>query len=594
MDIHHDLRNVEILTDEQQKECFQRMQAGDQEARHQLINSMLRLAYGSVAKIVTDPSVRDECLSFAFERVVRAVDKWDGQRPLIKLINTVVMSRIKRDVYLSRLVALPVTTGKHVSSVYDLHDVDSIQERLQCSKKRAKQILLAKTTQEFISIDAPAEEKIDIPETAREGGIPGCLADVTPLIQYLSPMEQEIISNHLGLLPKLMTLREIRNKYQLPHGAHAKILARVIKKLKDFIENPALIPNIAEPSHEELVDLYDQGRLEEIILAIKHVSRIAAAATAHKLRCLTFEELEAAALLGIVKAVNRWHPKDGKLIPKAVIAAKGEIYREYVRTNLVYIPRYAWERLKKLNHIAAARGDKFYAAQQDYVLQSYARMVEITREQNVIEIIPGVFPCLALVESRLKDVTRPKNADLFARKYGLLNYHSHTYEELVTLTRRSVTTINSRIISCIRELQRMFDPDWQLTYICAGCHKEKKNCYSYPFQRRVCSRKCHALANKSTPDRDFVNCAICNTKFLPKRKTQILCSRECVRKHRAKKYSTKANFTLTGCVVCGTKFLPTRKTQVLCSKKCEPEYLAKKYFQRKYGGDKCSDDYAAS
>lgn len=74
--------------------------------------------------------------------------------------------------------------------------------------------------------------------------------------------------------------------------------------------------------------------------------------------------------------------------------------------------------------------------------------------------------------------------------------------------------------------------------------------------------------NKNEPGHDIKNCKNCNKEFKPNSGTQIYCE-DCYmwnRKRLAKK--RVKNYKEIKCLICGTKFVPRAKNHIFCSKGC--------------------------
>ena len=203
----------EPLDEIEEKECLEKMQKGDEEARNKLIEHNLRLVAHIVKKFETNAEDTDDLISIGTIGLIKGVDSYDLSKN-IKL-TTYIAKCIQNEI----LMYFRSVKGENIKNI-------SLNDSIGMDKD-GNEICLIKVikdnTEDFANSLQTKEDMIL----------------VNDYLKLLSRREKEIIAKRYGLMNKKeQTQKDIAQEMHISRSYVSRIEKRALTKiLKEFIKN---------------------------------------------------------------------------------------------------------------------------------------------------------------------------------------------------------------------------------------------------------------------------------------------------------------------------------------------------------------------
>ncbi len=203
----------EPLNEIEEKECLEKMQKGDEEARNKLIEHNLRLVAHIVKKFETNAEDTDDLISIGTIGLIKGVDSYDLSKN-IKL-TTYIAKCIQNEI----LMYFRSVKGESIKNI-SLND----------------SIGMDKDGNEICLIEVIKDNKEDFANSLQTKED---MILVNDYLKLLSRREKEIIAKRYGLMNKKeQTQKDIAQEMHISRSYVSRIEKRALTKiLKEFIKN---------------------------------------------------------------------------------------------------------------------------------------------------------------------------------------------------------------------------------------------------------------------------------------------------------------------------------------------------------------------
>ena len=203
----------EPLDEIEEKECLEKMQKGDEEARNKLIEHNLRLVAHIVKKFETNAEDTDDLISIGTIGLIKGVDSYDLSKN-IKL-TTYIAKCIQNEI----LMYFRSVKGENIKNI-------SLNDSIGMDKDGNEICLIEvikDNTEDFANFLQTKEDMIL----------------VNDYLKLLSRREKEIIAKRYGLMNKKeQTQKDIAQEMHISRSYVSRIEKRALTKiLKEFIKN---------------------------------------------------------------------------------------------------------------------------------------------------------------------------------------------------------------------------------------------------------------------------------------------------------------------------------------------------------------------
>ena len=207
----------EPLSEAEEKECLEKMQQGNEEARNKLIEHNLRLVAHIVKKFEINAEDTDDLISIGTVGLIKGVDSYDITKN-IKL-TTYIAKCIQNEI----LMYFRSVKGENIKNI-------SLNDSIGTDKDGNEICLMEvikDNTQDFASSLQTKEDMLL----------------VNDYLKLLSRREKEIIAKRYGLMNKKeQTQKDIASEMHISRSYVSRIEKRALTKiLKEFIKNKKII-----------------------------------------------------------------------------------------------------------------------------------------------------------------------------------------------------------------------------------------------------------------------------------------------------------------------------------------------------------------
>ncbi len=207
----------EPLSEAEEKECLEKMQQGNEEARNKLIEHNLRLVAHIVKKFEINAEDTDDLISIGTIGLIKGVDSYDITKN-IKL-TTYIAKCIQNEI----LMYFRSVKGENIKNI-------SLNDSIGTDKDGNEICLMEvikDNTQDFASSLQTKEDMLL----------------VNDYLKLLSRREKEIIAKRYGLMNKKeQTQKDIASEMHISRSYVSRIEKRALTKiLKEFIKNKKII-----------------------------------------------------------------------------------------------------------------------------------------------------------------------------------------------------------------------------------------------------------------------------------------------------------------------------------------------------------------
>ena len=203
----------EPLSEEEEKECIQRMQLHDEEARNKLIEHNLRLVAHIVKKFEVNAEETDDLIGIGTIGLIKGVDSFHNDKNI--RLTTYVAKCIQNEI----LMYFRSMKGENVKNV-------SLNESIGYDKDGNEISLMEviKDNSEDFTTTIQTKDNIML---------------LNHYLKVLNPREQMIIVKRYGLMnQKEMTQKEIAKEMKISRSYVSRIEKRALTKiLREFIKN---------------------------------------------------------------------------------------------------------------------------------------------------------------------------------------------------------------------------------------------------------------------------------------------------------------------------------------------------------------------
>jgi RNA polymerase sigma factor (sigma-70 family) len=228
----NDLKHVKILSHQECLELLPKAKAGNQEARHKLIESCLRLAFSKVRDACKGKEIDDEFLTEASIAICRAVDHWDGiTAKLSTYVSTAVEHAINDARAQKKIIYIPQWANKRAFRLsQDKEEISSKDEAL------LQQINKVKTVGSFSCCieEDKTLEPIDNINRGQQSEVAKQVDEVLSLVRrkQIPKKYRDVLFRYYGLKGRRMTLKEIGDELGLTKEAIRIRLKKVLRWLE--------------------------------------------------------------------------------------------------------------------------------------------------------------------------------------------------------------------------------------------------------------------------------------------------------------------------------------------------------------------------
>ncbi len=256
-----EIRDIPLLTAEQEITLNKRIKRGDEQARKEMIRSNLRLVINIAKRYMYLGVPLLDLIEEGNLGLMKAVDKFDHKKGYrfstyaawwIKQGVTRFISEhgktIRVPVYMNELITKWKKTKERLSQKLKRQPSDAeLSKAMKLDKEKSSQINFWLSTSTS-SLDAPVGEEgegqvIDLVEdqniASPDAGIERLLDKerVSNLLEVMTRREREILDMRFGLADgKPHTLAEVAKKFSLSRERVRQIEEQALQKLRDFIE----------------------------------------------------------------------------------------------------------------------------------------------------------------------------------------------------------------------------------------------------------------------------------------------------------------------------------------------------------------------
>lgn len=255
-----EIRQIPLLTREEEKNLLERAMMGDFDAKQILINSNLRLVVSIAKQHVNKGLTLEDLIQEGNIGLMRAVDKYDvtkGFKLSIYACYWIKQAITRAIAAQSRMVRLPVNINDRVNRLKRFEIVFNLKNGRMPSNKELSLTLgyteeeieeYKKVSQEVLSLDMPFGEEnayslvenLATDENLEDDVINKiiCQEVYKVLPQILTKREIEVICSRLGLIDKIeRTLEETGKIYGISRVRAGQLESSGIKKLKFYFKN---------------------------------------------------------------------------------------------------------------------------------------------------------------------------------------------------------------------------------------------------------------------------------------------------------------------------------------------------------------------
>lgn len=502
MTFNEQIGKYEDLTQEQHKEYLALYKAGDTSARNKIIESVLKYIYREVNNLLNNKEDFDEVLSAVTLKVINSIDKWDGERPLIPYIKTIIRNSGLEEAYAVKNQGRITRCTLHsIRKVKDCHTITEVQEKLQTSRNRAVEIFNAKS---FYTPKLDISNEKELIKEEGDDSHQACIADIIQHLNKLPRMQKELIEVVYGINRKADQPKIIKEKYGLNKEQYTLAKQEALQRLKLLIEGREL-------DNDRYLEQSNIGNHNLIIEELQWLYKIIVKKYYDRLP-IDRDEIQSICNLVLVETVKSWNHKH-KLVPLLICKMKNAVIDYcFNRQKVIRVPRTAWKAMKN----AGVKGINVR------LISCYDNIAMKDRSNNVIEIAPNYMPCLSYIESLLDIIPDKEQRKIFSMRYGLGDFNAPIsyidiskelgieYEQAVQSVARTITAIRNYV-----------DPNFDKTRKCERCGVVF---VPYRFQK-YCSRNC--AVPKKSEGYGTIECKYCKKVIVKKRSDSKYCSKHC-------------------------------------------------------------------